>query len=161
MYVTLSLAGDSNTTLLWRHNGRDGVSNHQPNECLFNRSSRRRSKKHQSSASLAFVRRIHRRPVNSLYKWIVTRKMFPFDHVIMTPRFVRVQLTMRSIWSGTSTGIGSIQWQFFTWHADLYALLILFLEGILGCPSCWFRLWIGGRARLSLFGFRDRCGGLK
>ena len=31
--------------LLCRHNGRDGVSNHQPNECLLNRSSRRRSKK--------------------------------------------------------------------------------------------------------------------
>ena len=45
MCVTLSLAGDSNTTLLWRHNGRDCVSNHQPNVCLFNRSSRRRSKK--------------------------------------------------------------------------------------------------------------------
>ena len=24
-------------TLQWRHNGRDGVSNHQPHECLFNR----------------------------------------------------------------------------------------------------------------------------
>ena len=32
-------------TLLWRHNGRDGVSNHQPHECLLNRLSRRRSKK--------------------------------------------------------------------------------------------------------------------
>ena len=40
--------------------------------------------KHQSSASLAFVRGIHRRPVNSPHKWLVTRKMFPFDDVIMT-----------------------------------------------------------------------------
>ena len=40
-------------------------------------------RKHQSSASLAFVRRIHRRPVNSPHKWPVTRKMFPFDDVIM------------------------------------------------------------------------------
>ena len=38
---------------------------------------------HQSSASLAFVRGIHRRPVNSPHKWPVTRKMFPFDDVIM------------------------------------------------------------------------------
>ena len=37
-------------------------------------------RKHQSSASLAFVRGIHRRPVNSPHKWPVTRKMFPFDH---------------------------------------------------------------------------------
>ena len=39
--------------------------------------------KHQSSASLAFVWGIHRRPVNSPLKWPVTRKMFPFDDVIM------------------------------------------------------------------------------
>ena len=39
--------------------------------------------KHQSSASLAFVRGIHRGPVNSPHKWPVTRKRFPFDDVIM------------------------------------------------------------------------------
>ena len=31
--------------LQWRHNWRDGVSNHQPHDCLLNRLSRRRSKK--------------------------------------------------------------------------------------------------------------------
>ena len=40
-------------------------------------------RKHQSSASLAFLRGIHRWPVNSPHKWPVTRKMFPFDDVIM------------------------------------------------------------------------------
>ena len=40
-------------------------------------------RKHQSSASLAFVRGIHRRPVNSPHKGPVTRKMFPFDDVVM------------------------------------------------------------------------------
>ena len=39
--------------------------------------------KNQSSASLAFVWGIHRGPVNSPHKWPVTRKMFPFDDVIM------------------------------------------------------------------------------
>ena len=39
--------------------------------------------KDQSSASLAFVWGIHRGPVNSLHKWPATRKMFPFDDVIM------------------------------------------------------------------------------
>ena len=39
--------------------------------------------KHQSSASLAFVWGIHRGPVNSPHKGPVTRKMFPFDDVIM------------------------------------------------------------------------------
>ena len=40
-------------------------------------------RKHQSSASLAFVRGIHRSTVNSTHKGPVTRKMFPFDDVIM------------------------------------------------------------------------------
>ena len=40
-------------------------------------------RKLQSSASLAFVRGIHRGPVNSPHKWPATRKMFPFDDVIM------------------------------------------------------------------------------
>ena len=41
-------------------------------------------RKHQSSVSLAFVRRIHRGPVNFPHKGLVTRKMFLFDDVIMT-----------------------------------------------------------------------------
>ena len=40
-------------------------------------------RKHQTSAPLAFVRGIHRWPVNSPRKWPVTRKIFPFDDVIM------------------------------------------------------------------------------
>ena len=40
-------------------------------------------RKHQSSASLAFVRGIHRWTVNSSHNWPVTLKMFPFDDVIM------------------------------------------------------------------------------
>ena len=39
-------------------------------------------RKHQSSASLAFVQGI---PVNSLHKWPATWKMFPFDDAIMSP----------------------------------------------------------------------------
>ena len=40
-------------------------------------------RKHESPASLAFVRGIHRWPVNYPHKGPVTRKMFPFDDVIM------------------------------------------------------------------------------
>ena len=49
-------------------------------------------RKHQSSASLAFVREIHRGPVNFPHKWPVTRKMFPFDDVIMEPSQTNVLL---------------------------------------------------------------------
>ena len=45
-------------------------------------------RKHQSSASLAYVRWIHRWPVNSPHKWPVTRKMFPFNDVIMERRIL-------------------------------------------------------------------------
>ena len=38
---------------------------------------------HQSSASLAFVRRDQRWPVNSPHKGPITRKRFPLDDVIM------------------------------------------------------------------------------
>ena len=44
---------------------------------------RRRLKKNQSSASLSFVWGIHRSPVNSPHEGPVTRKMFPFDYVII------------------------------------------------------------------------------
>ena len=47
-------------------------------------------RKHQSSASLAFVREIHRGPVNFPHKWPVTRKIFPFDDVIMCTESVSV-----------------------------------------------------------------------
>ena len=40
-------------------------------------------RKHQSSASLAFVRGIHRSPVKSQHKRPVTQKKFPFDYVII------------------------------------------------------------------------------
>ena len=40
--------------------------------------------KQQSSASLAFVWGSYRGPVNSPHKWPVTRKMIPFDDVIIS-----------------------------------------------------------------------------
>ena len=40
--------------------------------------------KHQSSASQAFVRGIHRWPVNSPHNGPVTRKMLPFDDIMIT-----------------------------------------------------------------------------
>ena len=50
--------------------------------CVYSGADQR---KHQSSASLAFVRGIYRSPVNSPHKGPVTRKMYPFDDVIMGP----------------------------------------------------------------------------
>ena len=81
----------SSDTLQWRQNEYDVVSGHHLHDCLLNRLFGRRWKKHQSSVSLAFVRGIRRGPVNSPHKGPVTRKMYPFDDVIMMkPMCVRV-----------------------------------------------------------------------
>ena len=61
------------SSLLWRHNGGECVSNHQPHDCLINHLFRRRSKETSKI----------RWPVNSPHKGPVTRKIFQFDDVIM------------------------------------------------------------------------------
>ena len=50
-------------------------------------------RKHQSSASLAFGRGIHRWPVNSPHKGLTARKMFPFDDVILENEIPRKFIT--------------------------------------------------------------------
>ena len=71
-------------SLQWYHNERDCVSNHQPRDRLLNRLFRHRSTKTSMlPVSLAFVWGIHRWPANSPHKGPVTRKMFPFDDVII------------------------------------------------------------------------------
>ena len=52
-------------------------------QCMSNVYPGADQRKYQSPASLAFVREIHRSSMNSPRKWPVTRKMFPFDDVIM------------------------------------------------------------------------------
>ena len=70
-------------SLRWRQNGRDSVSNHQPHDCLFNRLFRRRSKKTSKLRVTGLCVGNSPRPVNSPHKGPVTRKMFPFDDIIM------------------------------------------------------------------------------
>ena len=70
-------------TLRWRHNDHDEVSNHQPHGCLLNRLFRRRSKKTSKLRVTGLCVGNSPGPVNSAHKGPVTRKMFPFDDVIM------------------------------------------------------------------------------
>ena len=78
----------SHTKLYWLHysdvrRGAIGCQIISPtivNSTVYSGADRR---KHQSSASLALVREIHQWLVNSPHKGPVTRKMFPFDDVIM------------------------------------------------------------------------------
>ena len=70
-------------SLQWRHNGRDGVSNHQPHDCLLNRLFRRRSKKTSQLRVTGLCAGNSPATGEFPHKWPVTRKMFPFDDVIM------------------------------------------------------------------------------
>ena len=70
-------------TLRWRHNDHDGGSNHQPHGCLLNRLFRLKSKKTSKLRVTGLCVGNSPGPVNSPHKGPVTRKMFPFDDVIM------------------------------------------------------------------------------
>ena len=52
-------------SLRWRHNERDGVSDDQPHDCLFNRFIQAQIKETWNPASMVFMWGIHRWPVNS------------------------------------------------------------------------------------------------
>ena len=73
--------------------------------------------KHQSSASLAFVRGIHRGPVNSPHKWPVTRKMFPFDDVIMVRTWCVFRVWLRFSCVSSKKKIMNTRWQKFHYSA--------------------------------------------
>ena len=85
------------TALQWRHNGRDSVSNHQPHDCLLSR-----------SVHWGADQRKHQRPVNSPHKWPVTRKMFPFDDVIMVMN--RSSFQHRRFTNVYQNSSGSLHW---------------------------------------------------
>ena len=86
------------TTLRWRHNERDSVSNHQPHDCLLNRLFKE------------IIKAPRHWPLCGEFtgdrwiQWPVTRKMFPFDDVIMSYE----DLTYRK---GTMTlALSSLSW---------------------------------------------------
>ena len=135
-------------SLRWRYSGRGSVSNHQPHDCLLNRLFRRcvaNHRKHQSSASLAFVWGIHRGPVNSPHKWSVTRKMFRFDDVIMvTGRHRR--------WG---VGVEWCHWWCWCWYVDVM-MLLHYMQGdavigqwrgalMFSLISAWTTGWVNNR----------------
>ena len=70
-------------SLQWGHNDHGGVSNYQPHDCLLNRLFRRRSKKTSKLRVTGLCAGNSPGPVNSPHKGPVTRKMLPFDDVIM------------------------------------------------------------------------------
>ena len=82
-YVSAKCMRTRGESLHWCHNDHDGVSNHQPHGFLLNRLFRRRSKKKIKVRVTGLCVGNSPRPVKSPHKEPVTRKMFPFDDVIM------------------------------------------------------------------------------
>ena len=74
---------DQDDPLLWRHNDRDGVSNHQAHDCLLNRLFRRRSKKTSKLRVTGLC--AGNSPVTGEFpaQMASNAEKFPFDDVIM------------------------------------------------------------------------------
>ena len=99
----------------WRYNGHDIVSNHQPRDCLLNRLFRRRSKKTSTLCVTGLC------AGNSPHKWPVTRKMFPFDDVIM--HVVRISHMTSYIEAGYwPAALPSLTFLCFSWTEHLIVL---------------------------------------
>ena len=82
--LSISLWCGRRVSLHWRHNDYGGVSNHQTHKCLLNRLCRRSSKKTPKLCVTGLCAGKSPGPANSPHKGPVTRKMFPFDDVIMS-----------------------------------------------------------------------------
>ena len=81
--ISLEISSPMWISLRWRHNDHYSVSNHQPHGCLLNCLFRRRWKKTSKLRVTGLCVGNSPGPVNSPHKGPVTRKMFPFDDVIM------------------------------------------------------------------------------
>ena len=89
-------------SLHWHHNDHDSVSKHQPHGCLLNRLFSRRSKKTSMPRVTGLCVGNSPGPVNSPHKGPVTRKMFPFDDVIMCTGHVSNIFFTRQLAKATS-----------------------------------------------------------
>ena len=87
-------------------------------------------RKHQSSASLAFVRGIHRGPVNSPHKGPVAQKLFPFDDVIMCTMKGRVKCTL-GLWFDINL---NSRWYEALIHS--YAIVVMISRGRCADTAC-------------------------
>ena len=125
------------SSVQWRHNGHDSVSNQQSYNCLLNRLFRRRSKK-TSKLRVNGLCAL----VNSPHKWPVMRKMFPFDdvilfHIIYSGSTVHVYLYSQ----GCHTGIVLIIWLMRCWwlwsHFNKNIKMMYFKLTICRCCVYW------------------------
>ena len=125
-------------------------------------------RKHQSSVSLAFVRGIHRWPLNSPQKGQVTRKMYPFDDVIMVPRYSEHWQSVH-VWYIFNLNLLTSVWHYWisvsnAWFSELCLDHSLYIWSWNRCinllghdPFCWnWTIW-----EPMVYSFGDLCAVLK
>ena len=112
----------SERTLRWRHNDHDGVSNHQPRGCLLNCLFTRRSKKTSKLRVTGLCAGNSPGPLKSPHKGPVTRKMLPFDDVIMILTYIN-DTGITYILFGYDVYFsreGKVKWYLYGMHSVLY-----------------------------------------
>ena len=141
-------------TLHWRHNDHDSVSNHQPHGCLLNRLFRRRSKKTSKLCVTGLCAGNSPGPVNSPHKGPVTRKMFPFDDVIMIFLVLHIA-RVTSFCQRTSV----IQWQERgrLLHSPSLVTLRLSVESESLPPIAWCHPFVTGWSKYRLGWPQSQC----
>ena len=100
-------------SLRWRHNERDSVLNHRRRDCLLNCLFRRSSKKTSKFRVTGLCEGNPSVIGGSPHKGTVTRKMFPFDDIIMCyigPRSYWIYLSIHSITFNRYSRVNS--WKF-------------------------------------------------
>ena len=84
-------------SLQWRHNERDGISNHQPNDCLLNRLFRHRSKKTSKLCVAGLCEGNSPMTGEFSAQRASNAEMFPFDDVIMWNRLMLLLYAIQMI----------------------------------------------------------------
>ena len=98
----------------YRHNGRDGVSNHRPQHCFLNRLFKRRTMKIPKLHVNGLSAGLHCWPVNSPHKWPVARSCF---HLMTSSCAIEIRFT-----HVTHTNLQYITWNI---HEALMCLSLL------------------------------------
>ena len=114
-------------------------------------------RKHQGSASLAFVRGIHRWPVNYMHKGPVTPKMFPFDDVIMYHHcadhdYLHPYVLHR--WCFPNDWLRSYDTDIVQWHAIIHSAIELLAYQC--APAHLAQQWVMGQGRATLIAYNDK-----
>ena len=120
-------------------------------------------RKHQSSASLAFVRRIHRWPVNSPHKGLVTRKMFYL--ITSSCKYNTIAYSTTMVKGIKVHALKSELWPIFPLYGDTIAMPIIstmepYLETGKISPKhahwCFIGMVIANQNDLTLFDWQPR-----